>query len=404
MSSLMVEQTHPLQPNLNSYTLIKKMLSIHSEDRDITKWPNANDFQVELPVDYKNVVSMRLNDIEMPANFYVFSTENNNTKMSFTIVPTHTASSSSMGPMTFPYWDTVTYGTVSGATIAQTLLNNTTEYIITIESGTYTPCQLVDMINGLMNEAITKYLISEIPALPAEFTYDHMSIIYDPVSMKVWFGNNVDGFSLDFSKPEVYPVVCTTGSITTPYTIYSRYTHWGLGSYLGFGKEIYTAPAYSTAKNFYWNSTQPLWMNPTGSNPIYYMEAPTTLCIYGPGHIYMELATFNSIDETAPFNERTSNQFNARYGTVHNAAFAKIPVLGINNERWFTSKGFFLSNVFFSEPPLERIQKLHIRFRYHDGQLVDFAKCNLSLTIELNLMRPVIPRQRRVVIPPSYGD
>ena len=60
--------------------------------------------------------------------------------------------------------------------------------------------------------------------------------------------------------------------------------------------------------------------------------------------------------------------------------------------------------MFFSEPPLERIQKLHIRFRYHDGQLVDFNKCNLSLTLELNLMRPEIPRQRRVVIPPSYGD
>ena len=92
MSSLMVEQTHPLQPNLNSYCLIKKMLSIHSEDRDISKWPSANEFQLELPVDYKNVVSMRLNDIEMPANFYVFSTDNQNTKMTFgIIVPTHAA-------------------------------------------------------------------------------------------------------------------------------------------------------------------------------------------------------------------------------------------------------------------------------------------------------------------------
>ena len=380
------------------------MLSIHSEDRDISKWPSANEFQVELPVDYKNVVSMRLNDIEMPANFYVFSTKNQNTKMTFGIIPTHTPSTSTLGPVTYTYWDTVSFGSVSGGTIAQALLGNTSGYTITIESGTYTPCQLADMLNGLMNEAITQYLLFNIPTLPSDFTYDHMSIIYDPVSMKLWFGNDVDGFTLDFTNPQVYQAPCNRASLDTPYSIYSRYTHWGLGSYLGFDKEEYTATPYSAAKNFYWNSTQPLWMEPIGSNPIYYLEAPTTLCIYGPGHIYMELAAFNSIDETTPFNNRTSNQFNARSGGRHNAAFAKIPVLGINNERWFTSKGFFLSNVFFSEPPLERIQKLHIRFRYHDGQLVDFSKCNLSLTIELNLMRPEIPRQRRVVIPPSYGD
>jgi len=267
------------------------MLSIHSEDRDISKWPSANEFQLELPVDYKNVVSMRLNDIEMPANFYVFSTDNQNTKLSFYIVPTHAASSSSLGPMTFAYWDTVSFGTVNGGTIAQALLSNTAGYTITIESGTYTPCQLADMLTGLMNEAITQYLIAEIPTLPADFTYEHMSIIYDPVSMKLWFGNDVDGFTLDFTNPETYPAICIGARrLDTPYTIYSRYTHWGLGSYLGFSKEMYSASPYSVAKNFYWNSTQPLWMAPIGSNPIYYLEAPTTLCIYGPGHIYMELA------------------------------------------------------------------------------------------------------------------
>ncbi|NBV25345.1 MAG: hypothetical protein EBS05_25960, partial [Proteobacteria bacterium] len=34
-------------------------IAIHSEDRDVTKWPTATQFEVDLPVDYKNVVGTR---------------------------------------------------------------------------------------------------------------------------------------------------------------------------------------------------------------------------------------------------------------------------------------------------------------------------------------------------------
>jgi len=401
MSDYVIEQTHSLQPNLNSYGVIRKMVSIHSEDRDITKWPMANEFQVELPVDYKNVVSMRLNDIEMPANFYVFSTDQENTKMTFSVSPTHT-SPAGMGPITYDYWDTKTYTGVLGSEIAHTLLSNTSGYTITIESGTYTPCQLVDMLMGLMNEAVTAYLLEKHPLLPANFTYEHMSVLYDPVSMKLWFGNNVDGFELDFTVNETYETTCSNAASSTPYPVQSRYTHWGLGSYLGFEKQVYVGTPSLATKNFFWNPVDPVWMTPSGGNPIYYLEAPFTLCIYGPGHVYMELATYNSMDETTPFTMRSSNQYNAQVGGRHNAAFAKIPVLGINNERWFTGKEDFLANLFFSDPPLERIQKMHFKFRYHDGRLVDFSHCNLSFTLELSLLRPEIPRASRITVPPHY--
>jgi hypothetical protein len=63
---------------MQSFVVDKKMLSVHSEDRDITKWPTSTLFEVEIPIEYKNVVSLRLSDIELPASYYVFTAKNQN--------------------------------------------------------------------------------------------------------------------------------------------------------------------------------------------------------------------------------------------------------------------------------------------------------------------------------------
>ena len=44
-----VQNNHPLIPRQNYYTLDKKLVAIHSEDRDYCQWPNANHFEVTLP-------------------------------------------------------------------------------------------------------------------------------------------------------------------------------------------------------------------------------------------------------------------------------------------------------------------------------------------------------------------
>ena len=40
---------HPIIPNANDYIIYKKYVSIHSEDRDILKYPNSNQFEIEMP-------------------------------------------------------------------------------------------------------------------------------------------------------------------------------------------------------------------------------------------------------------------------------------------------------------------------------------------------------------------
>ena len=61
-------QTHPLIKQVPNYYLQSKLISIHSEDRDLRAWRHANHFEVELPCVLKNVQSVRLVDSYLPIN------------------------------------------------------------------------------------------------------------------------------------------------------------------------------------------------------------------------------------------------------------------------------------------------------------------------------------------------
>ncbi len=77
--------SHPLIPNSQDYIYYKKYVSIHSEDRNVLKYPDAAEFEIELPEDMLNVVSLRLVSWTFPANYDTFSTLNQNITMSFQI-------------------------------------------------------------------------------------------------------------------------------------------------------------------------------------------------------------------------------------------------------------------------------------------------------------------------------
>ena len=63
----------PLINREQNYVLDRKLVTVHSEDRDITKWPNSNTFEIMLPEQLLNVQSMRLIQATMPSNFFVFA-------------------------------------------------------------------------------------------------------------------------------------------------------------------------------------------------------------------------------------------------------------------------------------------------------------------------------------------
>ena len=55
------------------YSYENKVVSIHSYDRDNSKWPNSNNFEITLPQSIKNIESIRLIDISLPTNYYTFT-------------------------------------------------------------------------------------------------------------------------------------------------------------------------------------------------------------------------------------------------------------------------------------------------------------------------------------------
>ena len=94
-----------------------------------------------------------------------------------------------------------------------------------------------------------------------------------------------------------------------------------------------------------------------------------------------ELATYNNIDELMPYTERSSDLYYAKQGGRHNSSFAKIPLVDRS------SRENYLANIFFSEPPLERIQKLRFKLRYHDGRPVHFHGLEFNFSMELTTLR-----------------
>ena len=120
----------------------------------------------------------------------------------------------------------------------------------------------------------------------------------------------------------------------------------------------------------------------------------------------MEVDKYNSYDELNPYPNRTNNLYNAKYGGRVNSAFARIPlpVLGgvdgttVN----FDSTNDSYVNVSYHDPPLERVQKLKFKFRYHNGQLVDFNDIPFCFTIEFYCLRNDIEKLYKVQLPYTF--
>jgi len=277
----------------------QKYLSIHSEDRDLSKYPNASKFAFELPVEYKNVYALRLSDISLPY-LYTFSESRNN--LSFTAKLTSN--------------------------------KNEKPKEITISPGNYTISQIITELNDQLQPDI--------------------GILYDNIRNTFIFNSSNKDFTLNFFNNPI-------------------------ASYLGFQQIVYgEALQGGTGEGQYYNTHNGIVIN-TGS---YYIEAPHQCSLQGDPFIYMELDLFNNIDELTPYTQQ--NKATAK----HNLAFAKIPTrfLAVGETSYIT-KELQLSNVFYSDPPLERIQKFQCKFRYHDGTLVDFGVTKFSFTIEIIMVR-----------------
>ena len=143
--------------------------------------------------------------------------------------------------------------------------------------------------------------------------------------------------------------------------------------------------------------------NVTGLKQVAWADAEFNLDINGEDALYMEIDRYNSIDEIYPYSERTGHLYNNDLGHRVNGSFAKIPLTHVPFGQEMGSRNNFVLNVFHSDPPIQRIDRLKFTFRYHDGRLVDFKNLPFSFTLEFNMLKDEQERGKTVRVPPLYN-
>lgn len=389
-----VNSEHQLIRRQNTYVLDRKLVTIHTEDRDVCQWPNSNYFEITLPETLTDVQSLRLVEIEFPANQYVFSNYQQNTKLQFYLIPSVNT-------------DLPKYLALAA--------NTSMPYEIQIQEGFFSPSQMATEIENLMNKAVTDFLINQAGIAGSDYTY--FKVYYDQVGQKMYFGNTFDQFEFKFNESPIYDLSCavlsTAGSnpaaLNQPRNVFEQYANWGLAAYIGFSKQVYTSISKTVPVSFEYSSYD--WLIPdTGSDlPIgqpslcHYVVAPYTINMFGESAVYMEVEKFNTYDELRPYPMSTNTTYNNDYNGSTNTAFAKIAITTTPNGQIFDSRNGFLQNVSQYNPTIDKIRKLKFKFRYHDGRLVDFRENNFNFTIAFNQLKNEIVRDYQVRVPYEYS-
>ena len=245
---------------------MRHTILLDSRDRDVDIHPNPSDYRIRLPEKYKEVQSARLVSAEIPASFYVFSTESQNT--SFDV--THASSTTT----------------------------------ITIPDGNYSSANL----SVALEDAL----------LAATGTVFSVSVSKTTLRMTIATADGTE-FTLD-------------PSAGTP-------TSWGLLYHLGFHR---------------FGSHQ-------STSGI--LVAPRIISLNPHNYILLDIDPFNGIDE--------------------GRSFAKIPFDAYSFQYVYLDTGKTTFPETILRPGLASVDRLAIKFRYHDGRPVDFNGVEHSLVLEV---------------------
>ena len=180
--------------------------------------------------------------------------------------------------------------------------------------------------------------------------------------------------------------------------------------YLGFSRvDASTTSSSSLLKpRFYYGyvviGDKGYWLKPDAAYigaSVYYLEAPFILNLNGNFYFYIEIAGLNNIDETTPFSVSPfTSQTNITNGIVK-SAFAKV---GEKSDTYPAQPWNNTNTMKIYNPPAERIRKLKIKIRYHNGKLVDFGNIDYSFMLEFVLFRPQNLKDYKMYIPEAISN
>jgi len=329
---------------LQNFTLDRKILSVDTNDRDKSRWPYPNEFEVSLPQTYTNVESIRLLNVQIPCILHNISEHLQNNKM-----------------------------------IVQNVSN---KRLITLEDGYYSNENLCQAIQNKVRLGFGSGWAPD----------NVFNVDFNNVSHKPHFTSATKDFSFIFLDSDIS---YNTSSISLcNNNVYDQHSNWGLGYILGFDNkewvESYPVTAVSSSDiYFYYNPDNNANLLPGTAAGV--IVPPKQTELNQNQFIYLEIDKYNTSDEIKPFiNDKLNN---SNTGLV-NSYFAKIPIQyktyndnGKTINQSLSCKDDFIDSFSYYQPPIEKISKLKIKFRYHNGVPVDLANFNISLTLEINQIR-----------------
>ena len=405
MSRFNTQTSHPLIPNSQEYQFEQQYISIHSEDRNMLKYPNSSEFEIELPQDYSNVEGFRLTSGYFPSTVNVFSPKTKNVTLTFQITTPYNASA---------------LGDPTQTAIFNMLTAKNNNFVVVIETGTYTAEQMTTEIQNKLNSAVTDYLLgSSSTFTPAQADayktaggYQEFVTAYHVVNRRLWIGNRSSEFMLtntDTARYEEQSHLC----LCENRNIEPGFKHWGLPGNLGFTRCNVTSEEQTEENQtrFFYGDVvsgdNGQWLTAntflTGASA-YFVQAPLQINLRPPAYCYMDIKLLNSIDETAPYNfSKFTQETNQTNGKVK-SSFAKIPLQvndGHNNYYEAVNDANFYK---IFTPPVERIRKLSIKLRYHNGMLVDFDNSDFTFVLEFCIFRPQSNRVFQMRVPESISN
>jgi hypothetical protein len=260
------------------------IVTVDSRDRNYIAHPSAGSYVVTLPDVYKEVVCVKLLNVELPTSFYLFSTALKNTSIRIAI------------------YDSQQVKTVRD---------------ITIPDGNYSTTTMKSALETALNDAfnpITTFTVSVVSS-----------------SMKLSIKSNA-GYDVEVD--------------TSVFCDVSKTTDWGLGYNLGFRQSDVVRASTIVA-----------------STPV--MLQPYT-------YLLLDIVQFGNIDECGPLQQRA-------------VAFAKVPITKNTFEYVFLDRTNTSFGEYIPNPVLAKLDRLTIRWRFHDGTPVDFNGLEHSFSIEVQV-------------------
>jgi len=409
--------THPLIPSSQEYIYYKKYVSVHSEDRNMIKYPNSSKFEFELPEDLLNVVSIRLINWSFPSNYNTFSVLNLNISMTFKINNPYNPNENAV------------FDLLPQKIFECLFKTQEKEFIVFIEEGFYNPQQMTTELTNKFNQVVFNRIslyfidiINDPTTSPSDKTtyetaltllqkegYNNFVIVYNNVSQKIWFGNICDGFLLT-TETQVVKNQLAESVFCGIKSQLPDFSNWGLPGNLGLSRcntqsisgslinqpQNYASYNGSVVPRFYYGDVFPgddgFWLLPNPllkNSEVHWVECIYKINLMGPAYMYMEIAGNNCIDETQPYNvSKFTLKTNETNGVV-NSSFAKIAIPTTPISQWYDKDALPYKYYY---PPAERIRKLSIKLRYHNGLTALFDVFNYSFVIEFTLQQPQILR------------